>query len=48
MSTTATLDPREARVASTFGERVKGDPAYQAFVLLRFAFTAAPFLFGLD
>lgn len=48
MSTTATLDPREASVASTFGERLKGDPAYQAFVLLRIAFTAAPILFGLD
>jgi uncharacterized membrane protein YphA (DoxX/SURF4 family) len=29
-------------------ERVKSDPAYQAFWLLRIAFTAAPILFGLD
>jgi uncharacterized membrane protein YphA (DoxX/SURF4 family) len=48
MSTTATIDPREASLAPTFGERLKGDPAYQAFVLLRIAFTAAPILFGLD
>src|ERR1044071_1052987 len=48
MSTTATLDPREARLSPTLGERLKGDPAYQAFVLLRIAFTVAPILFGLD
>lgn len=29
-------------------ERLKQDPAYQAFWLLRIAFTAAPILFGLD
>lgn len=49
MSTTATLDPREVGLSSpTFAERLKGDPAYQAFLLLRVAFTAAPILFGLD
>jgi uncharacterized membrane protein YphA (DoxX/SURF4 family) len=48
MSSTATLDPREAQLAPSFGERLKGDPAYQAFVLLRIAFTVAPILFGLD
>src|SRR4051812_26749898 len=48
MSTTATLDPRQATLAPTFGERLKADPAYQAFVLLRIAFTVAPILFGLD
>jgi uncharacterized membrane protein YphA (DoxX/SURF4 family) len=48
MSTTATVDPREASLAPSFGERLEGDPAYQAFVLLRLAFTAAPILFGLD
>jgi uncharacterized membrane protein YphA (DoxX/SURF4 family) len=48
MSTTATLDPREATLAPTFGERLKADPTYQAFVLLRIAFTVAPILFGLD
>ncbi len=48
MSTTATLDPREAGLAPTFAERLKGDPAYQAFVLLRIGFAVAPVLFGLD
>jgi uncharacterized membrane protein YphA (DoxX/SURF4 family) len=48
MSTTATIDPREARLEPTFGERLKSDPAYQAFTLLRIAFTVAPILFGLD
>lgn len=48
MSTTATVDPREATFAPTFGERLKADPAYQAFTLLRIAFTVAPILFGLD
>jgi uncharacterized membrane protein YphA (DoxX/SURF4 family) len=49
MSTTATIDPREARVAApSFGERLRNDPAYQAFVLLRVVFTVAPILFGLD
>jgi uncharacterized membrane protein YphA (DoxX/SURF4 family) len=49
MSTaTATLDPREASLAPTFGERLKDDPVYQAFLLLRIAFTVAPIVFGLD
>ncbi len=48
MSTATTIDPRAARLAPSFGERLKGDPVYQAFVLLRLAFTAAPILFGLD
>ncbi|MGN6816562.1 MAG: hypothetical protein ACTHK3_10850 [Solirubrobacterales bacterium] len=48
MSTTATLDPREASLAPSFGERLKSDPAYQAFVIMRIAFTVAPILFGLD
>src|SRR3954471_22384370 len=40
MSTlTAPLPPREA---------VRSDPAVQAFLLLRVAFTVAPILFGLD
>jgi uncharacterized membrane protein YphA (DoxX/SURF4 family) len=29
-------------------ERLKKDPAYQAFLLLRIGFAAAPILFGLD
>ena len=48
MSTTATLDPREATLATSFGERLKSDPAYQAFTIMRIAFTVAPILFGLD
>lgn len=48
MSITATLDPREASLAPSFGERLKSDPAYQAFVIMRVAFTVAPILFGLD
>jgi len=48
MTTTATIDPREARVAPGFGERLRTDPAYQAFVLLRVVFAVAPILFGLD
>lgn len=48
MSTTATLDPsRHRSLSPTFSERVR-DPAYQAFLLLRVAFTVAPILFGLD
>ena len=45
MSTTLTQRP------ATFGavsERLKGDPAYQAFWLLRIGFTVAPIVFGLD
>lgn len=48
MSTATTIDPRAESLAPSFGERLKGDPAYQAFVLLRLAFTLAPILFGLD
>lgn len=48
MSTTATVDPRQAALAPGFAARLKGDPAYQAFLLLRVAFTVAPILFGLD
>ena len=50
MSTTTTLDPRAEALAGspTVGEKLKGDPAYQAFLLLRIAFTVAPILFGLD
>src|SRR5437660_3810096 len=32
----------------TFIDQVKADPAYQAFWLLRIAFTVAPILFGAD
>jgi uncharacterized membrane protein YphA (DoxX/SURF4 family) len=50
MSTTATLDPRDEAVAapSTTTDKLRDDSAYQAFLLLRIAFTVAPILFGLD
>ncbi len=48
MTTTASIDPREAQLAPSFGERLRSDPAYQAFVLLRVVFAVAPILFGLD
>lgn len=34
--------------ASSAVDRLKGDPAYQAFWLLRIGFAALPILFGLD
>jgi uncharacterized membrane protein YphA (DoxX/SURF4 family) len=50
MSTaTATLDrERPAVLVPGFTEKLKNDPAYQAFMLLRIAFTVAPILFGID
>lgn len=44
---TATLAGRPPATPSVL-ERLKADSAYQAFWLLRIAFTAAPILFGLD
>jgi hypothetical protein len=34
--------------ASTASERLRTDPAFQAFTLLRIGFTVAPILFGID
>lgn len=50
MSTaTAALDrERKSVLAPSFTERLSSDPAYQAFLLLRVAFTVAPILFGID
>ena len=48
MSTAATLDPRAAAVSPSFAERLRSDPAFQAFTIMRIAFTVAPILFGLD
>jgi uncharacterized membrane protein YphA (DoxX/SURF4 family) len=46
---TATLPRHTPAIgASTRLDRLKGDPAYQAFWLLRIGFTALPILFGLD
>jgi uncharacterized membrane protein YphA (DoxX/SURF4 family) len=48
----ATLTGRDAHVANqdgaAFVDRLKGDPAYQAYVLLRVGFAVLPILFGLD
>ena len=51
MSTTATLRAPgqvESVPKVSVSERLRTDPAYQAFMLLRIAFTVAPILFGLD
>jgi uncharacterized membrane protein YphA (DoxX/SURF4 family) len=49
MSTTATLrPPGRTDSAPTVSDRLRTDPAYQAFMLLRITFTVAPILFGLD
>jgi uncharacterized membrane protein YphA (DoxX/SURF4 family) len=37
-----------ASVTATPATRLRTDPAYQAFTLLRIGFTVAPILFGLD
>jgi uncharacterized membrane protein YphA (DoxX/SURF4 family) len=48
--TTATVHTPGRFVEGTakFSDRLAADPAYQAFWLLRVAFTVAPILFGLD
>ena len=51
MSTTATLRAPgrvDALPKASISERLRTDPAFQAFMLLRIAFTVAPILFGLD
>jgi uncharacterized membrane protein YphA (DoxX/SURF4 family) len=50
MSTAAFTTPGVTTAApdETFVQRVKEDPGYQAFWLLRIAFTVAPILFGAD
>jgi uncharacterized membrane protein YphA (DoxX/SURF4 family) len=46
---TATLTGRAPAIGvGSVVDRVKGDPAYQAFLLLRVGFAALPILFGLD
>jgi len=45
----ATFRPRAPAIdVPKAGDRIKNDPAYQAFWLLRIAFTAAPIVFGAD
>ena len=45
---TATVQPRTRYAHSALSDRLAADPAYQAFWLLRIAFTVAPIVFGLD
>jgi hypothetical protein len=40
--------PNQARAISRVVDRLRDDPAYQAFMLLRFGFTVAPIAFGID
>src|SRR6266496_137216 len=40
--------PRAHGTSGSLAARLKGNPAYQAFWLLRTGFTVAPILFGLD
>ena len=44
----ATTVGTAAPAAATASTRVRTDPAFQAFTLLRIGFTVAPILFGLD
>jgi hypothetical protein len=48
MSTTAVPTPAIATGSLSAGERIKRDPTFQAFWLLRVGFTVAPILFGID
>jgi len=45
---TATVQTRTRYAHSALSDRLAADPAYQAFWLLRIAFTVAPIVFGLD
>ena len=45
---TVTVHTRQVGRAGMLSERLAADPAYQAFWLLRIAFTVAPILFGAD
>ncbi len=47
IGTTAAAHARADRLSSVHG-RLRTDPAYQAFLLLRIGFTVAPIVFGLD
>jgi hypothetical protein len=48
MSATTVGAGAPAAAASSASARLRTDPAYQAFTLLRIGFTVAPILFGLD
>ena len=49
-ATLSGVDPRSSvsDIGVSVVDRLKSDPAYQAFWLLRIGFTALPILFGLD
>ena len=47
IGSTATPHVRGDRMSGV-GERMRADPAYQGFLLLRIGFTVAPIVFGLD
>lgn len=40
--------PQQSPVLSSVRDRIRDDAGYQAFLLLRVAFTVAPILFGVD
>ena len=40
--------PRQTPAVSSVRDRIRDDAGYQAFLLLRVAFTVAPILFGID
>src|SRR3954452_23812848 len=42
------IAPHEGRTSSTGSARLRTDPVFQAFWVLRTGFTVAPILFGLD
>jgi hypothetical protein len=47
--TTSAATPSQASTATAPGlDRLKGDPAFQGYLLLRIGFTVAPILFGVD
>jgi hypothetical protein len=48
MSVTSTPTQLAATGSLSVGERIKTDPTFQAFWLLRIGFTVAPVLFGVD
>ena len=47
IGSTATPHAREDRMSGV-RDRIRSDPAYQGFLLLRIGFTIAPIVFGLD
>lgn len=48
MESASIATPPLARQDGSFTDRLREDPAYQAFVVLRAGFAVAPILFGLD